>query len=124
MPHLIIELSSNIPKSSVANLQKNIQSIMNCHEGNYDADQCKCRTYFFDEYLVGNQDQSAASFIHITLKALSGRSAEIKKSLSAKISVFVHKFYNDLNLPAKRCDISVDMVEMDREAYQKIRIED
>ncbi len=96
---------------------------MNFHEGNYEADQCKCRTYFFDEYLVGESDQLNSSFIHITVKALNGRNLEVRKSLAAKISEFANKFYTNLNLSAKRCDISVDMVEMDRETYQKIKIE-
>jgi 5-carboxymethyl-2-hydroxymuconate isomerase len=123
MPHLIIEHSSNIKSKSVTKLEKHIQNIMNDFEGNFDADQCKCRSFACDEYLVGRIDQAEASFIHITLKVLRGRSAEIRKNLSQKIIEFTEKFFIDLNLPTKRCDISVDIVEMDRDTYQKIRIE-
>ncbi len=120
MPHLIIEHSADIKKISVKNLEKEIQKIMHAHEGNFDADQCKCRSFSFDEYLVGYPDQTTASFIHITLKALSGRSIEVRKSLSEKIASFTDHFIKNLNLSSKRCDISVDLVEMEKETYSKI----
>ncbi len=123
MPHLIVEHSADIKKNSVQKLQQEIQSIMNGVEGNFDADQCKCRSFSFDEYFVGRPDQSSSSFIHITLKVLSGRSDEVRANLSAKISEFTNKFFADLNIPTKRCDISVDILEMERATYQKVRIE-
>lgn len=123
MPHLIIEHSANIKKSSIKTLEQEIQSIMGSVEGNFDPDQCKCRAVSYDDYFVGNPDQSTSSFIHITFKALSGRSLELRKNLTQKIFEFTKKFFADLKVHTKRCDISVDYVEMDRETYQKIRIE-
>ncbi len=122
MPHLIIEHSGNIKRKSIAALEHKIQNIMQEQEGNFDADQCKCRSLSFDEYLVGRSDQTISSFIHITLKVLTGRSIQIRQNLSQKIIDFVQKFYADLNLSTKRCDISVDIVEMERDTYQKICI--
>ena len=123
MPHLIIEHSGNIKKNSIRALEQEIQNIMNVVEGNFDADQCKCRDVAFNEYLVGRPDQSTSSFLHITLKVLSGRSIEVRKNLAEQISTFSQRFFSELNLPTKRCDISIDIVEMERETYQKIRIE-
>ena len=123
MPHLIIEHSGNIKRRSVAALENKIQEIMHAQEGNFDADQCKCRSFSFDEYFVGRIDESESSFIHITLKVLTGRSVEVRKNLSQKIMEFVQKFYEELKLPTKRCDLSVDIVEMEKETYQKIRVE-
>lgn len=88
--------------------------------GNFDPDQCKCRSFSFDEYLVGRTDQTESSFIHITFKVLSGRSVEVRKNLSQKIIELTEKFFTDLNLPNKRCDITIDVVEMNRDTYQKI----
>ena len=34
-----------------------------------------------------------------------------------------NKLLLDLNIPTKRCDISVDFVEMERETYKKTRLE-
>lgn len=122
MPHLIIEHSADISKQSVKNLEQEIQSLMHSHEGNFDADQCKCRSFSFDEYLVGIPDQTTASFIHITLKALSGRSVEVRKSLTEKIAKFAEEFLKNLDLSSKRRELSVEFVELERDTYQKIRI--
>lgn len=126
MPHLIIEHSSNISKEAVISLQKDIQKIMSQSEGGFTIDGCKARAFFFDEYLVGSLDQNESSFIHITLKILAGRSLEIRKSLSNKIMDYLRKFVSDLSLDrfvddsnVRRFDISVDIVEMDRETYGK-----
>jgi 5-carboxymethyl-2-hydroxymuconate isomerase len=72
---------------------------------------------------VGKPDQSDSSFLHITLKVLAGRSPEIRKNLAEKIATFAKTFFIGLNLPTNRCDVSVDIVEMDATTYQKIRIE-
>ncbi len=157
MPHIIVEHSYDISKNSIINLQKEIQNIMaSINEGNFDADQCKVRSHVFDEYLVGKPDQLTSSFIHITIKILSGRTLEAKKKLSEKIINFSKRFYEELvfsptakdqiietaqqladavtgiphapslmknmDLAGKRCDISVDIVDMDRKTYQKVRI--
>lgn len=123
MPHLIIEHSVNIDKNSIIVLQKEIQKIMHIAEGNFDADQCKCRSFSFAEYLVGIPDQSTSSFVHITLKVLSGRTIAVRQNLSLQILEFSKKFFSGLNLVTKRCDISVDIVEMERDTYQKWRKE-
>lgn len=54
MPHIIIEHSANFTKNSVDLMKKEIPQIMaKITEGDFDADQCKCRSHSFDEYLVG-----------------------------------------------------------------------
>lgn len=156
MPHLIIEHSGDISQSLIIDLQKNIQNILPLLEGNFDPDQCKCRSFSFDEYLVGKIDHKKSSFIHITMKILSGRSLEMQKKLGEKIMEQAKEFFEKLvfspttkdeiietannlvdaitgvphlqmpmvnhDLSGKRCDISVDVVEMTRETYQKIRL--
>jgi 5-carboxymethyl-2-hydroxymuconate isomerase len=158
MPHLIIEHSSNIKKSAIRTLEKEVQNILaSIVEGNFDPDQCKARSHSFDEYLVGKPDQTTSSFLHITIKILTGRTLEVRKKPSEKVMNFSKDFFEKLeftptptdqiiatanqladaitgiphvqmpmrhaDLSDKRCDISVDIVEMDREVYQKIRIE-
>ena len=123
MPHLVIEHSADIQNLQIQNLQKEIQDIMSKVEGNFDPDQCKCRSVSFAEYLVGNPNQNTSSFIHITLKVLTGRTAEVRKNLSQKIAEFTKIFFTNLNLKTSRCEISVDLVEMDAQTYQKIRLE-
>lgn len=125
-------------------------------EGNFDPDQCKCRAYSFDEYLVGKPNQENSSFIHVTIKILSGRTPEAKKKLAEKSMAALKEFFGNVatkptekdrfvetaqeladavtgvphvppipqnsDLINKRCDLSVDIVDMDRETYQKTRI--
>jgi 5-carboxymethyl-2-hydroxymuconate isomerase len=156
MPHLIIEHSADISPSAIQSLQKEILNIMpSVAEGNFDPDQCKCRSFAFGEYLVGKLSQEESSFLHITIKILSGRSAEVKKQLAEKSLAAAKKIYETLEfspsatdkivevahqiadtitgvghiaIPAnselinKRCDISVDIVDMECATYQKIRI--
>ena len=157
MPHIIIEHSSDISKNSILDLQKEIQNILaSITEGNFDIDQCKARNHAFDEYLVGKSDQDTASFLHITIKILAGRTLEARQKLAEAVMSFSKKFFEKLafsptltdqitatvsqigevisgipnaqlplqnhNLAGKRCDISVDIVEMAKETYQKIRL--
>lgn len=158
MPHLVIEHSSDIKKSSIRALERDIQNIMaSITEGNFDPDQCKARSFSFDEYLVGKPDESTSSFLHITIKILSGRTLEVRKILAQKVLQHAKELYENLatspskkdkiieiadqlvdavtgiphphlveqnsELTNKRCDISVDIVEMDRDTYQKIRLQ-
>ncbi len=124
MPHVIVEYSANFPKNSIQEIQTEIQKIMaSVTEGNFDPDQCKCRSFSFDEYLVGLPNQTTSSFIHVSIKILDGRSLEARKKLSTKVIEFLQKTFAELNLQTKRCDISVDVVEMEKETYQKMRIE-
>lgn len=158
MPHLIIEHSNDINSQEIKNLQIKIQDVMaSITEGNFDPDQCKCRSHSFEEYFVGRPDQSTSSFLHVTIKILSGRTIEAKRKLAEKTLQTSKEFFGNLatnpsekdrivetvqeladavtgiphiqlppqnsNLINKRCDISVDIVDMDRETYQKWRKE-
>jgi 5-carboxymethyl-2-hydroxymuconate isomerase len=157
MPHIIIEHSANFSKDSIINLQVEIQNIMaSITEGNFDPDQCKARAHLFEDYLVGRPNQETASFLHITIKILAGRSLEVRKKLGEQVMNFSKKFFEELlfspnqkdqlietahqladvvsgvphpQLPLrnsaladKRCDLSVDIVEMEKETYQKVRV--
>ncbi len=158
MPHLIIEYSSDIKKSEIKIIKREIQAIMtSITEGNFDLNQCKARSFSFAQYLVGALDQETSSFIHITIKILAGRGVDVRKKLAEKIMEFTKNFYEKLvfsptetdqitaittqvadlvsgiphpqlpmqnsHLAGKRCDISVDIVEMDCETYQKTSLQ-
>lgn len=125
MPHIIIEHSADFSKESIKDMQVEAQKIMaSVVEGNFDPDQIKCRSHSFDEYLVGLPNQTTASFLHITIKLLAGRSIEVKKRVAKRTGKFAERVVKELKLGTKRCDISVDVVNMDRTSYQKIRIEE
>lgn len=125
MPHIIIENSSDIANELVFGLGQKITNLMSKQEGNFDLEQCKLRNIAFDKYFVGSLGCEKSSFIHITIKIMSGRSAIIKKNLATKTFELVETFFEkniSKTLLKNRFDISVDIVDMDREFYQKVTI--
>ena len=120
MPHIIIEHSKNILEKELIEIGREIQKIMsNISEGNFDPDQCKIRCIAYQNYIVG-LEKNHENFIHISIKILSGRDVVIRKKLALETFEYTKNFYKNLKLPQKRCDISVDIIEVDREVYQKI----
>ena len=127
MPHLTIEHSLEIENNLKDSLSSAIIEIFaNQKEGSFDADQCKIRFSIFDQYLVGYLNQDKADFIHLTVKIIQGRTQEIKNKLAIDLSSLLQDFFKDLIKNNKiknksRCDISVDIIDMDKFSYQKYR---
>ena len=122
MPHIIIETSKNISTQESLKIGQEIQQIMaKIVEGNFDPDQCKIRVIAYENYIVG-LEKNSENFMHISIKILAGRAVEVRQKLASQSFEFTNNFYKNLKLPQKRCDISVDIIEMDRETYQKITI--
>jgi len=122
MPHIIIETSKNILASESLKIGQEIQQIMKkIVEGNFDPDQCKIRVINYENYIVGLEENDE-NFIHISIKILAGRSVEVRQKMALQSFEFVNNFYKNLKLSQKRCDISIDIIEMNRETYQKITL--
>ena len=122
MPHIIIETSKNILASESLKIGQEIQQIMKkIVEGNFDPDQCKIRVITYENYIVGLEENDE-NFIHISIKILLGRAVEVRQKLASQSFEFVNNFYKNLKLSQKRCDISIDIIEMNRETYQKITL--
>ena len=122
MPHIIIETSKNISTQESLKIGQEIQQIMaKIVEGNFDPDQCKIRVINYENYIVG-LEKNAENFMHISIKILAGRAVEVRQKLASQSFEFVNNFYKNLKLLQQRCDISVDIIEMDRETYQKITL--
>lgn len=121
MPHIIIEHSSNFDENKILTIGKNIQKIMgDMPFANFDIDQCKIRGISFQNYQVGSS--KIADFIHISIKILAGRSLEIRQELSQQVFDWVLKYFQDNMNRGNRFDLSVDIIEMNREVYKKITI--
>jgi 5-carboxymethyl-2-hydroxymuconate isomerase len=121
MPHIIIEHSSNFDEKKILTIGKNIQKIMgDMPFANFDIDQCKIRGISFQNYQVGSS--KIADFIHVSIKILAGRSLEIRQDLSQQVFDWVLKYFQDNMDRGNRFDLSVDIIEMNREVYKKITI--
>lgn len=121
MPHIIVEHSSDISNKNVVDfLPKIQQELAQIEGGNFSLEACKARSLQFDEYFVGSKNQENSAFFHITIKILSGRSLQIKQETAQKIAKIAEKFLLAQNLKKERTDLSVDIVDMEKEIYQKI----
>ncbi len=120
MPHIIIEHSSDINNDLILKIQNGTQATLSSvKEGNFDLEQCKVRSHAFEQYLVGSSNQNHSSFLHVTIKILAGRSAEVRKIVAQKVIDFLNQTLSK-NIKSQRFDLSVDVVEMDRNTYQKL----
>jgi 5-carboxymethyl-2-hydroxymuconate isomerase len=119
MPHIIIEHSSNFSAKTVEEIGAEVPQIMaKITEGNFDLNQFKVRSHLFSKFLVGNLNEKNSSFIHVTIKILGGRSLEVRKKVAADVAEFLQKKCASEKV-ATRHDNSVDVIEMDRDVYQK-----
>ena len=119
MPHIIIEHSQYFDENKIITIGKNIQKIMgDMPFANFDIDQCKIRGISYQNYRVGCSVNG--DFIHVSIKILAGRSLEIRQDLSNQVFDWIIKYYQDNLTRHYRCDISVDIIEMNRETYKKI----
>ncbi|MDW5417186.1 5-carboxymethyl-2-hydroxymuconate Delta-isomerase [Iodobacter sp. CM08] len=112
MPHLNLEYSNNLSlNAQAALLQLNTALI---ESGHFIEDEIQSRAIGFDDFLIGNVGEGRA-FIHIKLRMLSGRSAEIKKSLSdALLNAIQIDHPNQLSI-----QIRTEIIDIDRESYGK-----
>ncbi len=123
MPHIIVEHSKDISNKKVIEILPEIQKIIESIKGgNFTLEACKARSISFDEYFVGSRNNEKSAFLHITVKILAGRTIEIKKELAEKIAKFAEEFLKLQNITKERCDLSVDIVDMEKETYQKITL--
>jgi 5-carboxymethyl-2-hydroxymuconate isomerase len=81
-----------------------------------DGSDIKIRAIPFTQYQIGTLQNNVAqvAFIHVTLKILSGRNTEQKIGLSK----LVLSSFETLAL--KACSISVEVVDIDRDSYEKV----
>lgn len=118
MPHLIIEVSEKqlIPESKNFLLALHHTLV---ESGVFKVEDIKSRLYIPEASLIGITEQ-VHPFIAITMRVFPGRSSEIKQSLIKAITKIVREqSQNPYILPL---EISVEIVDMDTKAYQKIDV--
>ena len=85
MPHLIFEASANI----IASNDKIKQTMRDCQNLLVEKlpsqlSSCKSRLILHDLFVVGD-DKNENAFIHLTVKVLAGRSAELLKAVALQL---------------------------------------
>ncbi|AZN37146.1 5-carboxymethyl-2-hydroxymuconate Delta-isomerase [Iodobacter ciconiae] len=117
MPHINIEYSNNLSTFD-ANLA--LQQLNNAliESGHFAEGDIQSRAMGFDHFQIGNVAEGRA-FIHIQLRILSGRSAEVKKSLSEALLQAL-KIDNPQQL---KILIRSEIIDIDRPSYCMMNIE-
>ena len=118
MPHTIIEHSFPIAKPQIDSLLLKVNQNIAKNEGNFDIFQCKARSVFCGNIVVADGSGSQ-DFMHITIKIMQGRSLEIRKNLAENLVKMVSNFLKENNLSKNPIALSLDIVEIEREIYQK-----
>lgn len=108
MPHCVIEHSASLNSADLvpAVFDAALASGLFAEDGR----DIKVRAIAYQDYLTG---QEKADFVHVTLRILSGRTAQQKQHLSQ----IVLQRLSDLSLA--KCSITVEVVDMDRASYGK-----
>lgn len=111
MPHCIIEYAYELEyKMNVNELAKSVHNGAK-HSGLFNDNDIKTRSIAYKHHQIG---EGVSDFIHVTLKVLSGRSAEQKKNLSSLVLNSLQK------LGLIEICITVEVVDMDSGSYQKL----
>lgn len=115
MPHLVIEYSEGLEeKVSMETLMERTYEAAVAAEVMHP-DDIKVRALAFSHYRLANPE---GDFVHVTCRLLAGRTTEEKVRLSTGIRSYLAELLSDVY------SISVDIVDMDPEAYKKRLLED
>ncbi|MEI3775852.1 5-carboxymethyl-2-hydroxymuconate isomerase [Pectobacterium brasiliense] len=108
MPHCIAEHSSDIDVNALlpAIYRGALESGLFASDGS----DIKVRSLAYDSYTTGGE---RASFIHVAIKVLSGRTEEQKSSLSNRVLQTIEA------LGLKNLSVTVEVIDMDRLCYAK-----
>lgn len=117
MPHLILEASSNIVETN-DKIKQTLQKCQNLLVEKLPTQltSCKSRLILHDVFILGdNQERNA--FVHLSVKLLKGRSAELLRETSTSLQSLL---YSEFNKSATQLElgISVEITELN-DSYAK-----
>ena len=117
MPHLLVEHSDNLPRpldhvALLAALHAKLEEFRL-----FKPEDIKSRIVAHDRFRVGSGDPGQV-FVHLTLSIMGGRELETRKRLAAAlVEVTVRGL--GATWSERRCDVTAEVREMERESYGK-----
>ena len=108
MPHCIVEHSSSIDSKNVN--QKVFQGALESNIFEPDGCDIKVRSIAYEHYQTGSLEEN---FVHVTLRILSGRSAQEKLLLSNSVISKLRSIH------LVNASLTVEVVDIDRNSYTK-----
>jgi 5-carboxymethyl-2-hydroxymuconate isomerase len=116
MPHLIFECSEELKsKISFEPIFLELHGVLSDLLPT-QISSCKSRVIPYREYLVG--DDASNLFIHLTIKILPGRTAEVKDMGGKKTLKLLEQVVNDLDMGS--VSISVEIVDLSDNYYKRL----
>lgn len=116
MPHLTVEYTSNLIGLDVRQVLATLNAAL-AESGHFDSPDIKSRAVRLDDILIGDGTDFGA-YVHVTLRLMEGRAAELKARLGAKLLAELRKFLrNDRPYPVQ---LTVEICELDRSSYAKV----
>ena len=119
MPHLHLEYTANLTDLAVEKTLLRLNNVLMA-SGQFGSEfDIKSRALKVESFQVGTS-LSPRAFIAVKLSLLSGRSPQVKKQLSESLLAAlqdVAEWPTDMQV-----QLSVQLVDMDRESYSKVAI--
>ena len=118
MPQLTLEYTRNIEDSAlkVEEILGELQQTL-ADKGGIDLGAFKSRARRLDTFRIGDGNVQGA-FVHLEVALFSGRSLELRQALGDRCLEVLKKHFAGALL-AHKMQITVEMREIDREAYRK-----
>jgi 5-carboxymethyl-2-hydroxymuconate isomerase len=113
MPHLTLEYTQNLDRLQPVPILKRLAKVM-LASGQFQENDIKGRVMRLDEAIVGTGD-APASFIHLKVYLLSGRTEEVRAALAQELMIAL-KEEVQIGTPVQ---LTVDIAEMTRATYMK-----
>ncbi|WP_112661880.1 5-carboxymethyl-2-hydroxymuconate Delta-isomerase [Microvirga flavescens] len=115
MPHLKLEYTKNLrgfdEEAALLQLNKALAG-----SGHFDEIDIKSRAVALDHFVIGTAPNKRA-FVHAKLSLMSGRTPDIKKSLSMMLLEELKSIYP--SSPDTHIQLCVEILEINREIYAK-----
>lgn len=110
MPHCILEYAK--PLAAKLDSMRLVEAVYQgaFNSGLFEGPDIKTRAIAYDDYLTGTDK---TSFIHVTVKILSGRTEEQKQRLSSEVIKTL------MALALSDISITVEIVDIDSASYAK-----
>lgn len=115
MPHCIIEISKELNKiiGPSTLIETTHQAIVS--SGLFEESHIKTRIQAYEHYKTGT---SPLSFIHVTVRILSGRNLDQKANLSKKVLNQLKTLIETQGLSS--ISLTIEICDIEREAYSKV----
>jgi 5-carboxymethyl-2-hydroxymuconate isomerase len=115
MPHVTLEYTNNIDSFDKHEILRGLNRVL-AATGHFDEIDIKSRAVLCDHFVIGTSADPRA-FIHVTLSILSGRSPEVKRSLTKALVEELHSAFS--NQSRQHLQITAEVLDIERESYAK-----